>query len=232
MSPYGQNVFADAVGVLQTVDVAFESLVNKVEVSKMRIFLTDVMLDKESSGAGKKVAFPFGKNDCIAFRKIMSTEDIIQDLAPALRMGSQVEAFRIALQMLGDLFGFGAMYFDFDNSGYVKTATEVASDSSALMRNIARHELALEQSIASICHALMSVYRCLGESVPDEGSVRVDFDDSIVTDTAAEKRIAMSEVGVTMRPWEYRVRFFGEDEATAKVRAEGLGKMPLERSMG
>lgn len=33
----------------------------------------------------------------------------------------------------------------------------------------------------------------------------------------------MSEVGVTMHPWEYRVRFFGEDEATAKANAEGLG---------
>ena len=232
MSPYGQSVFADAVDVLQAVDVAFDSLVNEVEVSKMRIFLSDVMFDKESSGTGKKVTIPFGKNDCTVFRKIMSTEDMIQDFAPALRTGSQAEAFRIALQMLGDLCGFGAMYFDFDNTGYVKTATEVASDSSALMRNIARHEHALEQSIAGICHALMSVSRSLGESVPDEGSVRVDFDDSIVTDTAAEKRIAMSEVGVTMHPWEYRARFYGEDEATARERAQGLGVRGAVLSMG
>lgn len=158
----------------------------------------------------------------------MPTEDMIQEFAPALRTNSQVEAFRIALQMLGDLTGFGLSYFDVDESrGYLKTATEVASDSSALMRNVARHEHALEQSIAGICKALLCVSRSLGEDIPDEGSVRVDSDDSIVTDTAAEKRIAMSEVGVTMHPWEYRVRFFGEDEATAKVRAEGLGNGPV-----
>lgn len=37
----------------------------------------------------------------------MSTEDTIQELAPALRTGSQIEAFRVSLQMLGDLCGFG-----------------------------------------------------------------------------------------------------------------------------
>ena len=65
--------------------------------------------------------------------------------------------------------------------------------------------------------------RSLGENIPDEGSVRVTFDDSIVTDTAAEKQIAMAEVGVTMHPYECRMRFYGEDEATARKRAEGVG---------
>ena len=171
-------------------------------------------------------------NDCTVFRKVMSTEDMIQDFVPALRTSSQAEAFRIALQMLGDFTGFGITYFDFDNTGYVKTATEVASDSSALMRNIARHEHALEVSLAGISRAVLQCARTFGEVLPDEGSVTVSFDDSIITDTAAEKRIAMAEVGVTMHPWEYRERFYGEDEATAKARAEGLGKGPLARSMG
>ena len=224
MSPYGQSVFADAVDAIQAVDEAFDAIFNEISVSKMRIFLSDVLFDKETSGAGKKVTIPFGKNDCTVFRKVMSTEDMIQEFAPALRTNSQIEAFRIALQMLGDLTGFGISYFDIDESrGYLKTATEVASDSSALMRNVARHEHSLEQSIAGICRPLLCVSRNLGENIPDEGSIRVDFDDSIVTDTAAEKRIAMSEVGVTMHPWEYRARFFGEDEETAKANAEGLG---------
>ena len=186
--------------------------------------IVTVLFDKETSGSGKKVTIPFGKNDCTVFRKVMSTEDMIQEFAPALRTNSQVEAFRIALKMLGDLTGFGISYFDIDDSrGYLKTATEVASDSSALMRNVARHEHALEQSIAGICRALLCVSRSLGENIPDEGSVRVTFDDSIVTDTAAEKQIAMAEVGVTMHPYEYRMRFYGEDEATARKRAEGVG---------
>lgn len=91
------------------------------------------------------------------------------------------------------------------------------------MRNVARHEHALEVSLAGISRAVLHCTRTFGEALPDEGNVAVSFDDSIITDTAAEKRLAMEEVGVTLHPYEYRMRFYGEDETTARKRAEGLG---------
>ena len=134
MSPYGQSVFADAVDAIQAVDLAFDALINEVDVSKMRIFLSDVMFDKDASGSGRKVTIPFGKDDCTVFRKVMITEDMVQEFAPVLRTSSQSEAFRIALQVMGDLCGFGISYFDLDEPrGYVKTATEVSSDNSPRM---------------------------------------------------------------------------------------------------
>ena len=227
MSPYGQSVFADAVDAIQAVDLTFDALINEIDVSKMRVFLSDVLFDRDEVGNGgkkRRTPIPFGKQDCTVFRKVMSSDDMIQDFAPTLRTNSQAEAFRIALQMLGDLCGFGISYFDFDDSrGYVKTATEVSSDNSALMRNIARHEHALEVSLAGISHAVLHLARGFGESLPHEGEISVSFDDSIVTDTAAEKHLDMAEVGVTMHPWEYRAKWYSEDEATAKARAEGLG---------
>ena len=223
MSPYGQSVFADAVDAAQAVDLTFDALINEIDVSKMRVFLSDVLFDREKSG-DKTISIPFGKQDCTVFRKVMSTEDMVQEFAPALRTGSQVEAFRIALQMLGDLTGFGISYFDLDDSrGFVKTATEVSSDNSALMRNIRRHENALEGAIADIARAVMCVSRGFGESIPEEGSVRVQYDDSIIQDTAAEKAQDMAEVGITLAPWEYRARWYGEDEATARRLAAEIG---------
>ena len=224
MSPYGQSVFADAIDAIQAVDLAFDSLISEIDAGKMRIFLSDVMFDRDEDGGKKRrTPIPFGKQDCTVFRKVMSTDDMIEEFAPALRTSSQAEAFRIALQMLGDLCGFGLTYFDFDNTGYVRTATEVASDSSALMRNIARHEHALEVSLAGISRAVLHCARTLGEAIPDEGAITCAFDDSIITDTAEEKRQAMAEVGVTMHPWEYRMRFYGESEDVARERAQGLG---------
>jgi hypothetical protein len=144
-----------------------------IVVSKMRAFLSDVLFDREKSG-DKTISIPFGKSDCTVFRKVMSTKDTIQEFAPALRTSSQSEAFRIALQMLGDLTGFGIRYFDFDEShGYVRTATEVSSsDNSALMRNIRRHENALEGAITGIARAVIGVSRSFGEIIPDEGVMR------------------------------------------------------------
>ncbi len=227
MSPYGQSVFADAIDAIQAVDLAFDAMVSEVDVSKMRIFLSDVMFDREREG-NKIVPIPFGKGDCTVFRKVMSTEDTIQEFAPALRTASQIDAFRVALQMLGDLCGFGISYFDFDNTGYVKTATEVSSDNSALMRNIRRHEHVLDGALSGICKAVMQCARNLGESLPEPGAVRVSFDDSIITDTAAEKQQDMAEAASgLMASWEYRRKWYGEDEATAKRLARGLKKTDI-----
>lgn len=110
-----------------------------------------------------------------------------------------------------------------DSRGYVKTATEVSSDNSALMRNIRRHENSLEGSIVSIARAAMFASRSFGESIPDEGEVHVQFDDSIIQDTAAEKEQDMKEVGVTMSAWEYRMRWYGEEESVARARAAEVG---------
>lgn len=226
-SPYGQSVFADAIDAVQAVDLTFDALISEVDASKMRVFLSDVMFDQKTDGKGKRIPIPFGKGDCTVFRKVMSTEDMVQEFAPALRTSSQSEAFRIALQMLGDLTGFGLGCFDFDESrGYIKTATEVSSDNSALMRNIARHEHLLDASLANISHALLHTGRTFGDVLPDEGKITCLFDDSIITDTAAEKEQDMREVGVTMAVWEYRHKWYGEDEAKAKEMASSIGEIP------
>ena len=209
MSPYGQSVFADAVGAVQAVDLTFDALINEIDLSKMRVFLSDVLFDREQDG-NKNVTIQFGKQYCTVFRKVMSTEDTIQEFAPSLRTSSQSEVFRIALQMLGDLTGFDIGYFDFDEShGYVRAATEVSSDNSALMRNIRRHENALGGPITAISRAVMAVSREFGDGIPNESAMRVMFDDSIIQDVAAEKEQDMSEVGAVMNALEYRQKWYG-----------------------
>ena len=227
MSPYGQSVFADAVDAIQAVDLCYDAMMSEIDNGKMRVFLSDVMFDVERDGKGGRVSIPFGRQDCTVFRKVMSTEDTIHEFAPALRTEDQARAFRVALQTLGDLCGFGINYFDLENVGYVKTATEVSADNSALMRNIRRHEHALEGALAGICRALLAASRRLGAELPDEGEVRVTFDDSIITDTTAEKRQDMDEVAAgLMQGWEYRRKWYGEDEAAARSRAGSGSSAP------
>jgi hypothetical protein len=56
----------------------------------------------------------------------------------------------------------------------------------------------------------------MGEGLPDEGDVSVIYDDSIVQDTAAEKRQDMDEVaaGLTREEYstreEYRRKWYGD----------------------
>jgi A118 family predicted phage portal protein len=217
-SSYGQSVFADAVDAVQSVDLAYDALINEIDAGKMRVFLSDVMFDQERTKDGKRIPIPFGKGDCTVFRKVMSTEDTIQEFAPALRTEAQGQAFRLALQVLGDLCGLGTNYFDLDNVGYVKTATEVSSDNSALMRNIRKNENALTGALVDVSRAVMACSRHMGVSLPDEGGVSVIFDDSIVQDTVSEKQQDMAEVAAgLMLPDEYRAKWYGKGAPSANA---------------
>lgn len=69
----------------------------------------------------------------------------------------------------------------------------------------------------------MFTMRGFGETIPDEGILSVQYDDSIIQDTAAEKEQDMKEVGVTMGAWEYRMRWYGEEESVARARAAEIG---------
>lgn len=73
MSPYGQSVFTDAIDAIRSVDLASDALINEVDAGKMRVFLSDVMFDREKYAKGRNVPTPFGKGDCTVFRKVMST---------------------------------------------------------------------------------------------------------------------------------------------------------------
>ena len=119
------------------------AFINEVNAGKMRVFLPDAMFDQEKDAKGRRMPIPFGKDDCTVFRKVMSTDDTICEFAPSLRTNARSRALRLALQVLGNLCGLGINYFDFDNVGYVKTATEISSDDSTLMRNIRKNENAL-----------------------------------------------------------------------------------------
>ncbi|WP_206214488.1 hypothetical protein [Adlercreutzia sp. ZJ242] len=58
-----------------------------------------------------------------------------------------------------------------------------------------------------------------GEPIPNEIEVRIQLDDSIIQDTAAEKTQSATEVGVTMDVRKYRIRWYGEEEPVARARA-------------
>lgn len=55
-----------------------------------------------------------------------------------------------------------------------------------------------------------------------EIEVTVNFDDSIIEDTNVERLRDLQEIrdGI-MKKWEYRAKWYGEDEATAKKMTEG-----------
>lgn len=125
--------------------------------------------------------------------------------------------------------GFGKNYLRMDKDGSAKTATEVSSDNAAFARNIRKHENGIGPALERILGALVEV----SGWAPAGSRVRVNFDDSVITDTQTEKATALAEVGGgVMAPWEYRARFYGEDEATARSLAAECAQPSVDDLLG
>lgn len=228
LSPYGQSVYASAIDVMKSVDMCYDAIFNEVDLAKMRIFISSLLVDYECDANAEentryKRALPFG-NDNTIFRKVDSVQDeMITPYAPMMRTESQVRAYRTAVQTMGDLCGFGLDYFDIDDAGGLRTATEVSADNSAMMRNIRKHENVLRRAIAQMCRSALHAARTfLGETLPDEGAIDIQFDDSIITDVESDKRMALSEIstlGLDVLKVRYLVDYYGmtEEEAQAAI---------------
>jgi A118 family predicted phage portal protein len=219
----GQSVFEDAVDAVKAVDDAFDTIVRELAVTKPKVFMADQLLQDFTDEGGNRVVAPMAPEETV-IRAVsgFSGEDLIKTFQPDIRATELRTMLDTALAELGDLTGLGQSYLTLDHEAGLKTATEVSADNSALMRNLRKHEVSVGASLSRMLTAACSCARSLcGVETGEPGIVRVTWDDSIIEDTPAEKAQFLSEVSAGLRsPWEYRVRFCGEDEQTARERAE------------
>lgn len=227
-SPFGCSLVEGNADVFQSVDACYDAVMGEVPLAKMRVLMPDSLFEQETRG-GRTVYVPFGKSDTSVFRMVPGNgvDDGIHEWAPAMRTEAQKTAYRLAVQVMGLRCGFGEQYWDIDRSGGLKTATEVNSDNSALMRTIKRHEKRFAKPVADLCRALVHcASEFAGAGLPDPGDIRITWDDSIIADTAAEKAQDLAEVNVTMPAWYYASKWYGLSEEEARAFVPGGAEEP------
>ncbi len=229
----GQSVFADAIDAIKGVDNAFDSMQREIDATKVKVFMSDELFDLQTDEEGHTRAVPMSPENTVITKVAgIGADPVYEVFSPAIRTAQLAEALNVGLSELGDLTGFGQDYFRYDKSGGLKTATEVSADNSAFMRNIRKHENELRPQLEGLLECLLACQRMLnGWPAPDECDVRVDFDDSIIQDTASEKAQMMAEVSAGIVPkWMYLERFYAMDEAEAKAMAPE--PEPMDMDMG
>lgn len=218
LSPFGASIFADAIGAIKAVDAAWDAMVQEIVVTQPRVFIDEAMLDMQTKD-GKAV--PTGMTDDMLYRKVAGTtaQNYIEVFSPNMRITPIREALDTALAQLGDCCGFGQEYFKLGKNGGLKTATEVVTDNSALMRNIRKHENVIRGAIQDVVSALLDGARNhLGAAIEEDfGAVSVNFDDSVITDTQTEKNMMLAEIAAGVVPkWRYLTDFYGMSKEEAR----------------
>lgn len=223
--PTGIAVYANAIDVLQGVDIAYDSYVNEFRLGKKRIMVKPsaaTYLDGEPVFDPSDVAFYVLPED-------VNYGAVITPIDMTLRTAEHNTGIQDQLNILSSKCGFGETYYRFDG-GSVATATQVISENSTMFRSIKKHEIILEDALIELCRILLRLGNAaMGTGLNEDVEISIDFDDSIIEDkqTDFSRDMQLLQAGI-MNDWEFRMKWLNEDEETAKAALPKMQEMTTE----
>ena len=224
--PTGIAIYANAIDVLQGVDIAYDSYVNEFKLGKKRIMV------KPSAAQYLDGTPAFDPDDVVFYVMPEDTEDgaVVTPIDMKLRTAEHNTGIQDQLNILSSKCGFGETYYRFDG-GSVATATQVISENSTMFRTIKKMEIVLEQALVELCRILLRLGNtAMNAGLNEDVEISIDFDDSIIEDkqTDFSRDMQLLSAGI-MNDWEFRMRWMNEDEATAKAALPKMQDMTTEQ---
>lgn len=219
-SPLGVSVYSRAVDLIRQADEQYSRILWEYEGSELAI---DADEDALSVHDGR-LAPP--KRDQRLFRKlgIAGREgDFYSVFSPAIRDASLFNGLNNILRRIEFqcALAYGTLS---DPQNEDKTAEEIKFSRQRSYSAVSDLQKALQKALDDMIHAmdvLTGLYRL---APPGEYETAYKWDDSIVVDANTERMQDKEDVrdGI-MHKWEFRVKWYGEDEATAKRMAPDDG---------
>lgn len=223
--PTGIAIYANAIDVLQGVDIAYDSYVNEFKLGKKRIMV------KPSAAQYLDGTPAFDPDDVVFYVMPEDTEDgaVVTPIDMTLRTAEHNTGIQDQLNILSSKCGFGETYYRFDG-GSVATATQVISENSTMFRTIKKMEIVLEQALVELCRILLRMGNtAMNAGLNEDVEISIDFDDSIIEDkqTDFSRDMQLLSAGI-MNDWEFRMKWMNEDEETAKAALPKMQDMTTE----
>ena len=219
-NPYGVSVFSGAIDVLKSIDNEYDSFDNEFTLGRKRVFVSDGVARFNVDITTGETLPVFDPNDTDFYR--LPDDNNGNDLPIVesnmqLRVSEHDEALQTQLNLFGQKCGFGENHYKW-NQGNVTTATQIISENSKEFRTLRKHEILIRNAIITMSHALLELQEQFIKdiTVPDDLSVTVDFDDSIIEDTKEKRQMALTDYNAELiSAQEYYRQVYGYDNEKA-----------------
>jgi len=228
----GFSIYGTAIDQLKTCDITYNNFVMDFYLGGKKVFYNKKIVNTETIQRKDE------KGNLIEEQVELYPDDItrqqwktygdemtnlkdnpaITEYNPELRVEEDKEGIQFALNMLSFKSGLGTKYYEF-NGGSVVTATQYVGDRQDLIVNANKHRKNVDEFVSGICKAILLLGRILfKENVTEDCIVKITDKDGFMVDTETAKQEFRQDIAQGIRQaWEYRVKFLGEDEATAKA---------------
>lgn len=218
-NPMGVSIFADAIGCLQNVDMAFDDYNVELDNGKMKLFVDQSLLPRDSNN---NPIPPRSDGNCLyqvtGDGEGIQSEEYMKEFAPQLRIESLHTALQDALNALSFKVGLGNHYYNFEPSGGV-TATEYVGTQNDFIRNCKKHSNSLSRVIASVVSEILFLGKEVFKANVNESSkVTVQCADGFIEDDTTKKNEDRKDVEMgIMSKAEYRAKWYGETLENAQI---------------
>lgn len=204
-SSCGVSVYANDINLIRKIDTQFGRLDWEFESGERAIHVDAAAFKKEGTEKLNKRLYKAVDVD-------LGDNELFKDFSPAIRQSDITDGLNTYLRRLE--FSVGLAYGDLSDPDTVaKTATEILSAKNRKYNTVSAIQKQLKYCLDDLVYAL-AFYNSLATS----GYTFVcDFKDSILTDEQTERTQDIQDLSLgIMRPDEYRMKWYGEDEKTAK----------------
>lgn len=204
-SSCGVSVYANDINLIRKIDTQFGRLDWEFESGERAIHVDAAAFKKEGTEKLNKKLYKAVDVD-------LGDNELFKDFSPAIRQSDITDGLNTYLRRLE--FSVGLAYGDLSDPDTVaKTATEILSAKNRKYNTVSAIQKQLKYCLDDLVYAL-AFYNSLTTS----GYTFVcDFKDSILTDEQTERTQDIQDLSLgIMRPDEYRMKWYGEDEKTAK----------------
>lgn len=227
----GISIYANAIDQLQGVDIVYNNFMKDFYLGGKKVFYnkkltkyyTQTYTDEET-GEVVVQEVPIYPDDITKqqFQIVgddvdVNAETLVHEYNPNLRETENENGLNLALNILAFKSGLGKAYYKFEQGGVV-TATQAILDNKDLIGNAKKHRSALNKYTVGIVRSILMIGRLFfNENIDEKDTINLVDKDGFLNSEEDQKEEYMTEIAAGLRqPWEYRVKFFGEDEETAK----------------
>lgn len=229
----GFSIYGTAIDQLMSCDITYNNFVMDFYLGGKKVFYnrkitrTKTRQIKDSDGKIHEEEYEVYPDDVMKQQwtvygdhEITNIKEnpVVTEYNPELRVEEDKEGIQFALDMLSFKAGLGTKYYEFNGTSVV-TATQYVGDRQDLVVNANKHRKSVDEFVSGICKAILLLGRVLfKESVTEDCIVTITDKDGFMVDTETAKQEFRQDIAQGIRkPWEYRVKFLGEDEEKAKA---------------
>lgn len=199
----GVSIYDCAKQIIRLADIQFGRLDWEFESAQRRLDVDDQALKLMEDG---------GIQISKLYRGIDIT-DAYHEFSPVLRQDDFISGLNEYKRNIE--FSVGLSYGDISNPQNIeKTATEIKAAKQRKFNTV----YAIQENLKNCLDDLVYALAFYNEMATQNYEFICDFKDSILTDEEAERTQDRQDVSMGAMPlWEYRMKWYGEDEKTAKA---------------